>query len=103
MIATGNTNEDLFLAKYDSDGNFIWAQKAGGSDIDAGNGLFVDKNSDIYLTGYFGGTATFGDSIVSSMGSYDMFLLNTTPAVLCNGSNTMVGVAQEQTAAEQLY
>lgn len=73
LIATGNTNEDLFLAKYDSDGNFIWAQKAGGSDIDAGNGLFVDKNCDIYLTGYFGGTATFGDSIVSSMGSYDMF------------------------------
>jgi len=29
---------DLFLAKYDRDGNFVWAKQAGGSTVNTGMG-----------------------------------------------------------------
>ncbi len=51
---------DVFVAKYDSAGNEVWATSAGGSDTDSGNDIAVDGSGNIYVTGEFSGTATFG-------------------------------------------
>ncbi len=44
---------DIFVARYDSGGNFLWAKSMGGSGIDIGSGIAMDNNGDAYVTGYF--------------------------------------------------
>lgn len=55
-----NGESDIFIVKYDTDGNFIWAGRYG----DAGNqyidSLAVDSAGNILLTGTFDGVLDFG-------------------------------------------
>jgi len=51
--------EDIFLSKYDSSGNFIWARTWGSIYTDEGLGITVDGAGNPSVTGYFGGTADF--------------------------------------------
>ncbi len=47
---------DAFIAKYNSSGTFQWANSLGSPFAECANGVAVDGNNNIYLTGYFSGT-----------------------------------------------
>jgi len=51
---------DIFVAKYDTEGNFVWARNAGGPGDDSGNGIAVDAKGNCFVTGNFSGAARFG-------------------------------------------
>ena len=53
---------DIFLAKYGHFGELLWIVQGGGSDDDSGQSLALDKAGNIYLTGFFTNSATFGSS-----------------------------------------
>ena len=53
---------DIFLAKYGRSGDLLWIVGAGGPDDDAGQDLAFDRAGNIYLTGSFTNTATFGST-----------------------------------------
>lgn len=42
---------DVFVAKYDFDGNFIWVEKGGSSGNDSASGATVDPFNNVYITG----------------------------------------------------
>jgi hypothetical protein len=70
---------DIFVAKYESSGNVVWAKSAGGSnDYEFASGIAVDGLGNVYVTGSFHTpTAMFGNFTLtnSSQGSYfDIFL-----------------------------
>lgn len=71
---------DIFVAKYDSNGILVWAKRAGGADFDVGAGVAVDTLGDSYVTGGFGGSATFGVgetneiTLVTTAGIRDIFV-----------------------------
>ncbi|HEY1055517.1 MAG TPA: hypothetical protein VGE24_10285, partial [Emticicia sp.] len=50
------------------------AWSAGGSIEDAGLGVATDSSGNVFVTGYFQNTATFGDTSVSSAGYRDIFV-----------------------------
>lgn len=58
---TSAGNLDIFVIKYDRDGNLIWAQSAGGYGIDTASGICVDKNGNAYVVGTCYQTAQFGN------------------------------------------
>ena len=64
---------DIFVAKIDTDGNWIWASQAGGSAWDDGEDIAVDAMGCVYVCGKFEGTALFGDTTLSSAGSSDAY------------------------------
>ena len=72
---------DIYIAKYDSNGNFIWGRTLGGSNAErADNGLKVDGNGNVYICGFFRGTVDFDPSTnvynLSTGGAYaDGFIL----------------------------
>lgn len=50
-----NGSEDIFVAKYDADGNKQWTRLLGTSESDNGQGIAVDSSGNSYITGYTGG------------------------------------------------
>ena len=72
-------SNDIFVAKYNSSGNMQWVQSAGGPSIDIGQSIAVDGSGNVYVTGYYNGTATFGATTITSAGSYDIFVAKYDP------------------------
>lgn len=60
-----NGNSDIFIAKLDSNGNWLWARQAGGTGGDSGNAIAIDSNGNSYITGFFQFDAAFGESILN--------------------------------------
>lgn len=58
---------DILLAKYDPQGNYLWSINEGGKWLDGGERLQVYKNDKILLSGYYWREATFtrGDQDVT--------------------------------------
>jgi hypothetical protein len=65
---------DIFIAKYDRDGHFLWVRQAGGSEFDEGYSITTDRADNIVVIGYFHETATFSDTILTSEGYSDIFI-----------------------------
>ncbi|MCS7177606.1 MAG: SBBP repeat-containing protein, partial [Candidatus Kapabacteria bacterium] len=53
------TTPDVFLVKYDANGNVLWAARMAGTSTDIVYNLAVDANGNSYLTGYFSSSTTF--------------------------------------------
>ena len=64
---TANAGDnDIFVTKYDTLGNFVWFRQAGGSSYDQPWAAAVDANSNCYITGYSSSpTLTFGNVTVT--------------------------------------
>ena len=77
-IMTPIGNYDIFIAKYDSSGNFLWAKSIGGPWADNGSSIALDSLANIFITGSFQGTGDFdpGAGIFSLNGgnSDNMFI-----------------------------
>lgn len=56
---THSGGSDIFLAKYNSSGTFVWVKKIGGATDDQGRDVIIDSNQDIIITGKFEGTVDF--------------------------------------------
>src|ERR1035437_2816729 len=68
-------DRDIYVAKYDSTGKCLWAESAGGISGDMGDGIAVDANGFVYLTGLFYSTAMFDTiQITAHCNGNNMFL-----------------------------
>jgi hypothetical protein len=73
--------DDIFLLALDPNGNFRWAEKAGGNGMDAGSSIRISPLGEIYVAGYFHSTVDFdpGPGIINLTASpylwTDMFVL----------------------------
>jgi hypothetical protein len=75
---TSNGGYDGFVAKYSASGSYIWAERLGGSGSDWGNGVAVDGNGSVVVTGTTMG-GNFGGVTLPSAGGYDVFLKKLAP------------------------
>src|SRR6185369_12691602 len=67
---------DVFTAKYDPEGNVLWAASAGGTGTDNGTGIGVDAAGNCYITGHFSSTSiTFGATTLTRTGSENVFVV----------------------------
>ncbi len=64
LVSYGGT--DVFTAKYNSSGVFQWVKSGGGISSDEANGIGIDGNGDIYVTGNFRESVSFGSINLST-------------------------------------
>lgn len=86
-VAFGSTTlstssiSDIFIAKYSPTGTILWAVQAGGIGADRGYSVRCDPAGNIYVTGYFNHSATFGSTtLVANANSQDIFVTKLDPA-----------------------
>jgi hypothetical protein len=75
IILTNVGSDDIFLTKYDTSGNVLWAKSSGGTGNDKANSVVVDAFGSIYLGGYFGSPSiNFYTTTLTNAGNADIFL-----------------------------
>ena len=65
---------DIFLVKYDSLGNVVWARSAGGSNFDEALAIYTDDYGNSYLTGFIKLSAHFGSIVLNAI-NQDVFVV----------------------------
>lgn len=78
-LLTTNGGNDIFLAKYDENGNYLWAFNLGGAStsgfyFDAMGDMILDNQGNIYLTGDITGTTDMDPSGNTANMSAGIFL-----------------------------
>lgn len=75
-------SQDLFIAKYDTNGNLQWVNAVGGNLGDTGYGITSDNSGSVIVTGQYKGTANFGSTTLTSVTdpntnqpSFDVFVV----------------------------
>ena len=77
LSSSGGSN-DAYMAKYDANGNYLWAKQIGSTGDDRGNEILTDASGNVLLTGTFSLTVDFdpgaGVANLTSAGTTDIFL-----------------------------
>ncbi|MFZ4708055.1 MAG: hypothetical protein ACOYMF_18780, partial [Bacteroidales bacterium] len=77
-LLTSAGGSDVFVAKLDAAGNFVWANSKGGINNDASTSINIDLSGNVITTGGFTGTVDFDESAATynliSNGSPDVFI-----------------------------
>jgi hypothetical protein len=106
ISVSNNSNDNTLVAKFDSSFKVIWA-KVGKSHNSKTNGLAIDENGNVYVSGTMGSYISF-DSQLFSAGGENMFLTKLNPdgqvlwltgSMGADGSNTLIsgnGLAIDQ-------
>lgn len=75
-LTNAGPNEDAFVAKYDANGNVLWATSIGGNDADLGYGVTEDANGNVFVAGSFRSpTMTVGSTTFTNSGFADIFIV----------------------------
>lgn len=79
-----NGGSDVFISKYDQNGNFLWSRQFGAGGNDDGYELKIDPSGNVVATGYFQSTIDFdpGPSVynITGNGANDIFILKLDPS-----------------------
>jgi hypothetical protein len=77
LINTTSNSGNVFLVKYNTNGNLQWAKSTGGENTtnDGANSLALDSAGNIYMEGHFSSSTINFDSIVLiNSGSFNFFI-----------------------------
>lgn len=82
LVIPGDTGiPHVFIVKYDSSGNFLWARGAGGNDGDEANSVVADTMGNAYVCGGFGSSSiAFGTTTLINGGAENSFFVKYSPA-----------------------
>ncbi len=73
-LLTSAGGDDIFLAKYDDQGNHLWSRQFGDAEYQRCYGIAVDGSENVVLTGYFNGSVDFGGGTLVSVDAADAYL-----------------------------
>ncbi|MBI4704120.1 MAG: SBBP repeat-containing protein, partial [Deltaproteobacteria bacterium] len=70
---------DIFVAKFDPQGNHLWSKRFGDASAQSGLGITADGAGNALVTGPFEGTVDFGGGVLASAGARDIFVAKFDP------------------------
>jgi len=89
--------EDVFIVKFDSSGNYKWVEQMGGTEKDNGRSIFIDQANFVYTTGEFRGTSDYDTgagvitlTCVGTAGNTDAFVHKMSQCTPTTATDTVV-------------
>ncbi|MCR6624623.1 MAG: SBBP repeat-containing protein [archaeon YNP-LCB-024-027] len=70
LFSENKGKSDIFIAKYNTNGEFIWGEMIGIEQGDSGNDIVIDAQGNIYLVG-----DTEGNLFGANIGGWDVFII----------------------------
>lgn len=100
-LTKSTSGYDAFLAKFNSAGLCLWAQKLTGTGDEYSSGIATDYNGNVYITGYFNSTTlTLNNSVnLANYGIYDIFLAKYDSTGVCQWAQAIGGTDDEHYSA----
>jgi hypothetical protein len=93
-----------YVAKADSNGNWIWVNGTGSAADEAGSSCAVDDSGNVFVVGHFSGSGASLSSAapglpiaMSSAGSYDVYIARYSTTGVLQWANVVGGTGQEVT------
>jgi hypothetical protein len=80
ITKTAYGSTDVFVAKVNNSGQWLWVAQGGGTADDRGHKIAVDSAGNTYITGCFTGTANFGVTTLVSDSNADIFVAKIDPS-----------------------
>ncbi len=74
QLHDNNNNGKLFIAKKNSNGEWLWVRQSGGTGSAKVYSITTDADDNIYVTGTFTGTISLGGGEMESVGAVDLFV-----------------------------
>lgn len=75
-LLVNHGGNDVFLSKFDSSGNPLWAKSTGGTDWDLAMGIALDTFDNVYVCGHFRSPSiVFGTTTLTNSGASNIFLV----------------------------
>lgn len=115
-VSSSFGGEDIFILKFDSFGNLLWAKNIGGASNDTGYSLALDASGNVYSTGWFAvgvdfdpGAGTANLNATGAPGPTDVFILkldslgNYVMAKNMGGTSSELGLSVITDFAENIY
>lgn len=85
-IPTLNNNNDIYVAKYDTNGDLVWELLMGGKGRDSGHDVAIDRNGNIWVVGFFYEKANFGEIVLTGDNEYNLFLVKIDSSGVCKNA-----------------
>ena len=85
LTYSAGSTENSFIAKANDQGNsatWEWVLQLSSSSSNSAQDLSFDANEDLLVTGEFRGTASFGNTVLTSSGNQDVYVAS----ILANGN-----------------
>lgn len=74
--STTTATSDMFLVKYNSNGNTLWFRKSISAANESGYGVSADANGNVFVGGTFSpNTVSFGNNVIIGVGLLNAFLV----------------------------
>ena len=67
-------NLDIFVARMDAAGKWLWAKSAGGTEEDQGRAIIANSTMNLHVTGFFKKQSFFDTTKLTSNGEYEAFI-----------------------------
>lgn len=72
---TSGVYQEVFIAKYDLNGSYLWAKSAAGTKDDIAYGLTIDSYGNAFITGYFASTSITFDTLTLTNNGYGLIFI----------------------------
>nr|MDQ3049169.1 hypothetical protein [Bacteroidota bacterium] len=73
-LISGSGDDDILIAKYNSNGTFIWVKMIASSGKDSGGDICIEKNSNLLITGCSSGPTDYSGTLIPKSTNRDLFI-----------------------------
>ena len=95
LNSSSSFDYDVFLAKYDVNGNYRWSMRMGGTSFNYAGAVACDNDGNAYVSGQYSGTMSIDTTSITSLGARDGYLAKINDTAQVQWAQTLGGTGTD--------